>query len=211
MRAVRRRVAVGLAGCAAVGLLAACGSGVDAGSAPDAPDGQSLGSLDPGLPDGEVIAEGTVLDDADGARVCFAVAESYPPQCGGLPVTGWDWDGLDGAETANGVTWGAYAVQGAYDGETLTVTQPPVLLALYDPMMRDDPTGGEPGDADEATLQTIQDELPDRLGTDLLGSWPQDGRLWVQVVWDDGTWQDAADSDFGEEVVVIEPWLREIG
>jgi len=210
MRTKRPGLAL-LIGCAAAGLLTACASGADAGAAPDAPVGQSLGSLDPGLPEGEVIAEGTVLKDAAGARLCFAVMESYPPQCGGLPVAGWTWDGLEGAETANGVTWGAYAVQGTYDGEALTVTQPPILLALYDPMMRDDPTGGVPGDTAESRLLEIQEELPGRLGADLLGSWPQDGRLWVQVVWDDGTWQDAADADFGDDVVVIESWLREVG
>ncbi len=206
-----RHAAVLLTGCTLVGLLAACASGMDAGAAPDAPVGQSLGSLDPGLPDGEVIAEGTVLEDSDGARVCFAVMESYPPQCGGLPVAGWSWDGLDGAETANGVTWGAYAVQGTYDGEVLTVTEPPVLLALYDPMMREDPTGGEPGDTDEATLLSLEEELPERLGDQLLGWWPQDGRMWAQVIWDDGTWQDAADADYGEGAVIIQPWLREVG
>lgn len=206
-----RHATVLLAGCAIVGLLAGCATETDAGAAPDAPVGHSLGSLAPGLPDGEVIAEGTVLEDSDGARVCFAVMESYPPQCHGLPLTGWSWEGLDGAESANGVTWGAYAVQGTYDGESLTVTQPPVLLALYDPMMREDPTGGEPGDTDAATLQRIEEELPERLGDELLSWWPQEGRMWAQVVWDDGTWQDAADADYGDGTVVIQPWLHELG
>lgn len=210
MKHLRRRMSL-LALCATAGLLAACATPSGAGSGADAPVGHSLGSLAPGLPEGEVVGQGTVLEDADGARLCFVVMESYPPQCSGIPLTGWSWNGVDGAETANDVTWGAYAVQGTYDGELLAVTQPPILLALYDPMMPEDPTGGVPGETDDATLLEIQEELPDRLGDALVGSAPQDGRLWVQVVWDDGTWQDAADGDYGDDVVVIQPVLRELG
>ncbi|MGA7147774.1 MAG: hypothetical protein WBX17_04695, partial [Microbacterium sp.] len=100
------------------------------------------------------------------------------------------------------------AVQGTYDGEAFSVTQPPLMLALYDPMMIDDPTGGEPGAGDEATLLEIQEELPDILGEAYLGSYPDNGRLRVDVVWDDGTWQDAADDDYGDDVVIIIPALR---
>ena len=35
---------------------------------------------------------------------------------------------LEGEYT--GVTWGTYAVQGTWDGNALTVTQPPIMLAL---------------------------------------------------------------------------------
>jgi hypothetical protein len=123
----------------------------------------------------------------------------------------WSWDGVDGSESSGDVRWGAYAVQGMYDGSSFTVTQPPVLLALYDPMAPEDPFGGAPGDTDEATLLEIQEQLPKRLGTAYLSSWPADGRLWVQVLWDDGTWQEAADGEFGEGVVVIQPALRAVG
>jgi hypothetical protein len=36
-----------------------------------------------------------------------------------------------------------------------------------------------------------------------LSSYPEDGWLKVDVVWDDGTWQAAADADYGENVVLI--------
>jgi hypothetical protein len=140
-----------------------------------------------------------------------AVAESYPPQCSGILLENWSWDGVEGSEQSGDARWGAYALQGMYDGTSLQVTQPPILLALYDPMVPDDPNGGEPGDADEATLTWIQDQLPGRLGAAYLSSWPQDGRLRVQVVWDDGTWQQAADEDFGPGVVVIESAMRPVG
>lgn len=189
-------------------LVTGCATAAPAG---DAPPGSSLGSLWPAPPEGEVIAQGMVMDVAGVVELCLgAVQESYPPQCSGLPLAEWSWDGLDGSETSGDVTWGSYAVQGTYDGETFTVTQPPIMLALYDPMMLDDPTGGEPGAGDEAELQEIQDGLPDALGDALLGSTPDNGWLWVDVVWDDGTWQDAADADYGEGVVVIRSALRAI-
>lgn len=179
-------------------------------SASDAAPGPSLGSLSPAPPEGEVVGVGTVMDVAGAVELCLGpVAESYPPQCSGVPLEGWTWDAVEGAETSGETTWGAYAVLGRYDGETLSVTQPPVMLALYDPMMIEDPTGGEPGSADEATLLRIQEELPSALGDAYLGSAPHDGRLWVDVVWDDGTWQRAADDDYGTDVVVIRSALRE--
>lgn len=154
------------------------------------------------------------MDVSGSVELCLGpVAESYPPQCSGVPLDGWSWDGLDGAERSGDVTWGAYAVPGRYDGETLTVTQPPMLLALYDPMAPDDSTGDTDGATPEARLTEIQDRLPELLGADrsaYLSSSPERGRLWVDVVWDDGTLQKAADEDFGEGVVVIRSALRRI-
>jgi len=211
MNLLRRCVGVAAA-LGAVALVTACATPASSGSAPDAPSGQSLGSLWPAPPDGEVIGQGTVMDVDGDAELCVGpVAESWPPQCSGIPLIGWDWAGVDGAENSGDITWGAYAVQGTYDGEEFTVTQPPILLALYDPQMYEDPTGGVAGDTDEATLLGIQEQLPDRLGADYLSSAPRDGRLWVDVVWDDGTWQDAADDDFGENVVIIRSALRAVG
>ncbi|WP_127818473.1 hypothetical protein [Microbacterium sp. CPCC 204701] len=201
----RRSLSIALLAVAAAGL-AACATP----SASDAPPGASLGSHWPAPPQGDVVGVGTVMDVGGSVELCLGpVAESYPPQCSGLPVQGWTWEGVEGSETSADTTWGAYAVQGTYDGETFTVTQPPVMLALYDPMMIEDPTGGEPGSTDEATLLRIQEEMPAALGDAYLSSSPQDGRLWVDVVWDDGTWQQAADDDYGTDIVVIRSALRE--
>jgi hypothetical protein len=192
---------------ASVITLAGCATS----AASDAPPGSSLGSLWPGAPEGEVMAQGTVMDAGGEVELCLGpVAESYPPQCSGIPVTNWTWDDVDGSETSDDVTWGAYALQGTYDGEQFSVTQPPIMLALYDPMPFPDPTNGEAGAGDEATLLEIQEELPDLLGDAYLSSYPENGRLWVDVVWDDGTWQDAADDDYGKDVVVIRSALRPV-
>ena len=208
MRGLRRPL--GIAATAAVVLLAAsaCASGSPGGT----PAPASLGAVTPIPPEGEVAATGTVLDTGGAAQLCLgAVAESYPPQCTGIPLEGWTWDGVDGAESSGEVTWGAYAVRGAYDGETFTSTQPPILLALYDPIRPEDPTGGRPGAGDDATLTAIQDELPDKLGDAYLASSAQDGWLWVDVVWDDGSWQEAADAEYGADTVIIRSAITETG
>ena len=136
--------------------------------------------------------------DTDGVvELCLGpIAESYPPQCSGIPVSGWSWDGVEGSESSGDVIWGAYAVQGTFDGEKFTVTQPPIMLALYDPMPFPDPTDGKPGAGDEADARSrSRTSCPALLGDAYLSSYPENGRLWVDVVWDDGTWQDAADAD----------------
>jgi len=187
-----------LAGCATPGTGTA--GGVPAADATPAP------------PSGDVIAQGTVMDVDGTVELCLGpVAESYPPQCSGIPLVGWTWEGIDGYETSGDVTWGAYAVQGTYDGSAFTTTAPPVMLALYDPMAPEDPTGGEPGAATDEEIATIQDELPDALGDAYLSSYPSDGWLRVQVVWDDGTYQGALDDLYGPDRVVVISALREVG
>ena len=94
------------------------------------------------------------MDVGGDVELCLGpVAESYPPQCSGIPLTNWSWDGVEGSESSGDVTWGAYALQGTYDGEEFAVTQPPIMLALYDPMPFPDPTNGEAGAGDETVAQ----------------------------------------------------------
>lgn len=208
-----------LSGVALLGVLALGGCATSPGSqAPassDAPAGQSLGSLMPGPPEGEVIGTGTVMDVAGVVELCLGpVAESYPPQCTGIPLENWSWEGVDDAEQVDEVRWGSYALTGTYDGDSFAITQSPIPLALYDPAPVEDPTGGEPGSAEDAELQRVQDEIGTRFGPRsevFLSSYPENGYVWVEVVWDDGTLQQAADDDFGAGVVVIRSALREAG
>ena len=163
----------------------------------------------PTPPVGAVVAQGTVMDVEGTVELCLGpIAESYPPQCSGIPVERWSWDGIEGWETSGDVTWGAYAVRGTYDGSSFAVTGEPVMLALYDPITPVDPTGGKPGTANEAELTQMQDALPDLIGDNLLASYPENGWLWVDVVWDDGTLQDAADTTYGAGAVVIRSAIR---
>lgn len=191
-----------------IGLLSACATPQPVGVGATSP--VPLGDVQPGLPAGTVIGQGTVIDTGDEAELCLGgVMESLPPQCTGIPLVGWEWTDIDGSEASGDTRWGAYAVEGTYDGATFTVTSPPISLALYDPAVPLDPTDGEPGPADEATLTSTQDDIHAQLGDAALASWPQNGRLWVQVVWDDGSLQDAADARYGDDVVVIQSSLSE--
>ena len=57
---------------------------------------------------GDVLVNGSLFIDADGTvRLCEAIAESFPPQCGGarLEVRGLDLGAVPELQEANGVRW----------------------------------------------------------------------------------------------------------
>ena len=205
----RLRVVVGasvvliLAGCAGAG--GAGGGSTDGGVGGWTPP-------TPALP-ATVSAVGTVLEADDGPELCLGpIAESYPPQCSGPPIVGWDWSAVEGEDNASGVTWGAYAVWGDWDGDTFTVTEEPVLAALYDPMI--DPSAPDPWDPSlpsgplpEAEAQHIQDELADALPGFLTTAFVN-GRIVAEVMFDDGTIQAAADEHYGDDAVVVVSGLK---
>ena len=78
-----------------------------------------------------------VIDVAGSPELCLGpVMESFPPQCDGVPLGGWDWSTAGIQEEAPAGTnrptrWGTYAVTGPFDGSTMTVSSS-VPLALYD-------------------------------------------------------------------------------
>lgn len=157
-----------------------------------------------------MVGVGTVLDTGGDVQMCLGVImESYPPQCHGVPMDGWTWNGVEGSESSGETTWGDYAVYATYDGERLTVTDPPILAALYDSIAPEDPTGGVEGTTSGDELTRVQDDIAARLGTDLLTVETQRGYVWGHVVWDDGTIQEAADAEYGEGVVIVSSALRE--
>ncbi|MGA9343740.1 MAG: hypothetical protein WBV37_01440 [Nocardioidaceae bacterium] len=124
-------------GAAAVAALVVVAIAVAANKA-DSPSGDGNGTIggSPAAPSGDVIARATILDDGtNGPQLCLGgVAESYPPQCGGPDVVGWDWDKVTGFDHANGVRWGEFVVTGTYDATagTFTLTRPAVAAAAYD-------------------------------------------------------------------------------
>lgn len=119
-----RRIIVHLSGLLVVMfLVAACGDAGEPVTA-GAPADDEVGAVDD---DQRYGASTMVLESPDhGPQLCLGgVADSYPPQCGGPDVVGWDWDEVDGEEAESGTTWGEYAVVGTWDGERLTLTEPP--------------------------------------------------------------------------------------
>ena len=165
----------------------------------------------PTLTGDELVGQGTVLQLGDAEpQLCLGpIMESYPPQCGGPTILGWDWSLAEYSETASTVTWGTYAVFGTWDDTAFTQTQPPIPLSLYSPIGSPDPRQDpeNAGASDDATLQAIQDALNQ---PQVLTSTPMNGYLWVSVLYDDGTIQTFVDEQYGQGVVIVQPALRPI-
>jgi hypothetical protein len=116
--------------------LAGCGETASQdGTKPTGNGGSSAIAAGPGLSIDQAIAStdkgpllvtGSVLADAGGVRFCSALAESYPPQCGGtsLRIEGLKLAEVDGLETASGVSWSNVPVQllGTVEDGVLTVS-----------------------------------------------------------------------------------------
>jgi hypothetical protein len=112
--------------------LTACGSGSSSGTQSTPPPAAGIGkgitveqalaadTTDPLLVRGALVAEGGTI------RLCSAILESYPPQCGkpALVIRGLDLRSVDGLTTANGVTWADSEVKllGSVADGTLTVS-----------------------------------------------------------------------------------------
>jgi len=104
-----------LATLAAIGLLAAltgCGSGSDGPATSDAGGPITVGQLVARSADTPVAVQGLLHLDRGVARMCAAILESYPPQCGepSVELVGLDLAAVEGTTTAGGVTWKEGAV-----------------------------------------------------------------------------------------------------
>ena len=133
----------------------------------------------------------TVLDSGSGPEMCLgAVAQSYPPQCGGPELVDFDFGDV-GAEEAAGVTWGQYALTGTYDGTTFTVTES-VPAALYDSLTTPEAGGLDPA-CDDATTTDADMASPEDMDATLAAAsalptyataWLSNGTISVAVTED---------------------------
>ena len=195
-------------------VLAACGSATNAGGGGSAGSPGPSASAPAAVPaaDGPVTGQGTVIEVPEkGPELCLGpVMESYPPQCDGIPLAGWDWKPgtfEDGSSVGNPTRWGTYAVTGTFDGLTLTVTSS-VPLALHDPVAPPSPRPMAPpdlSDAQWAAVQTGVRAIPGMLTSMREGD---TGPVLVDVVHDDGTLQAWADAVFGAHAVRVTSMLR---
>jgi hypothetical protein len=75
--------------------------------------------------EGPVRVRGTLIANAEGVRLCSAILESHPPQCGkpSLSVRGLDLVGVSNMEQAKGVGWTSREVtlEGTVDDGVLTI------------------------------------------------------------------------------------------
>jgi hypothetical protein len=110
----------------AAAVLAGCGSdGSDAGGGTADPLSveQALSSDQ----QGEIVVEGILFAEGESVRLCDAIAESYPPQCGGasIRVEGLQLDDVHGLATEGDMSWTEHAIRvlGVVAGETLAVRE----------------------------------------------------------------------------------------
>jgi hypothetical protein len=110
------------------------------------------------------------------------------------------------------VTWGAYAVTGGWDCTVFAATSS-IMLALYDPMPFVDPLldPENAGDSEQADLERVQIELHESAPFLVLSSSIENGYVFANVVYDDGSLQAWADTTYLPDVVAIRPALRDIG
>jgi len=195
----------------ALTALTACGSDSGGDTATDpggSGGGNPMPTEAPAAP-GPVHTRGlaTVMDTGRPELCLGAVAESYPPQCGGPEIRGWDWDDQDGVFDQQGKTrWGQFAVTGRWDGTTFTVTDA-TPAALYDGMAIEEPTVPEPGRSyDQAELEQIAAKLGKEL-PGAQGNFGDQGHVFIDVMYDDGSLQAWADEEYGENVVIVVPAL----
>ena len=77
--------------------------------------------------DGMLLVNGNLLAEGGEVRLCSALAESFPPQCGGasLQVEGVKLEEVDGLVTEGGVSWTDRPIQllGAIEDGLLTVSK----------------------------------------------------------------------------------------
>ena len=219
---------------AALFALAACGQGADSGDgAGDAAQAECTESSNASCGDGgtqsgeatvpadEIVYQGalTVLQgiERDSAELCGMVAESYPPQCGGLPVTGWDWSSVE-HEEAEGVRWGSYIVTGTFDGKSLVLTEDPVATADvdmedYPNLQYEEPEIGDPAEELSAEeLQVMADELAEEFPRYVYGGWAdeQNGVALVDTLLVTPELEAYVAEHFPEDTVVFSSMLKPV-
>jgi hypothetical protein len=157
---------------------------------------------------GELVGAGLVRQENNELpELCMGIGnDSYPPGCIGPPIHGWDWSQADGEEKAANVTWGNYVVYGTWNGTSLTVTrQPPRHIAPDEPWGKPDPRldPHKPGRGTKARLQQIERQLWNSNQREWTDTFVDNGYVFLNVSYDDGSLQKAMNSRFGPGLVAV--------
>ena len=106
------------------------GGGADTQASSAVGPGISIAEAFDSTLDGPLLVNGTLVIRNDEVRLCEALAESFPPQCGGasLLVVGADITALRALwelKDAEGTTWSEGPIQllGTVEGEALTIVE----------------------------------------------------------------------------------------
>ncbi len=127
---------------------------------------------------------GFVLEDSSaGSELCYTVLTSFPPQCRGPRIVGWDWDTV-AHEAASGTRWGHYNLVGRWDNVEFFVEHagpadgpirlPDGLTPLSTPCSP--PVGGWPApDSSRTTADALS------AATVAVESRPENGGSWIDL------------------------------
>ncbi|WP_157930753.1 hypothetical protein [Glycomyces xiaoerkulensis] len=202
-----------IAPAAALLAAAACGAGEDAD------DDRPAGGPGPNG-SGATVYQGalTVIETPDhGPQLAGALAESYPPQGGGLDVEGWDWDEVE-HESSQGTSWGDYLVTGTFDGEAFVLTEDPVHadevdMADYPHLQYTEPDIDPPAEelgAEE--LDGVYGDLSERFPALVLGGWVDQDQpvAVVEVVLVTPELAEHVQRSYPEGAVVLVPMLEPV-
>ncbi len=203
-----RHLLTGLTVAALALVVTACSDDGDsaqdpAGSSPD--QGGDHGPMPTAAvgADGQVTTRyaATVMDTGRPELCLGPVAESYPPQCGGPALEGWDWAAYDGHYDQQGdIRWGVFYVTGTWDGSIFVVgsAEPDDGSTIpEDPDLP--PAPDDPPSTDE--LGRIADEVRDLGGA--TGAYANETQVTVDVPYDDGSLQAWVDEEYGAGVVAV--------
>ena len=199
-----RQLRTALTASALVLVVTACSGDGDSDTADDPAGNPDHGPMptEPVAAAGEVTTRyaATVMDTGSPELCLGAVAESYPPQCGGPALEGWDWAAYDGHYDEQGkVRWGVFHVTGSFDGTTFVVTsaEPGDGAMPTEPELP--PSAANPPSADE--LARIAEEVAALGGG--VSAYPNEKQVLVDVPYDDGSLQDWVDAEYGAGVVAV--------
>ncbi len=193
----------GLAVAALALMATACDDGGDRADDPAGrPGANGPMPTDPVAATGEVVTRyGVTVMDTGTPELCLGpVAESYPPQCSGPALEGWDWVAHSGHYDQQGqIRWGVFVVTGSWDGTTFGVTsaQPGDGYLPTEPELP--PPPAEPPSTDE--LERIADRLRELGGA--TGAYAHETQVLVDVPYDDGSLQAWVDAEYDAGVVAV--------
>jgi hypothetical protein len=183
---VKRSTAVAL-----TGALLALGACAERG-----PQGPAEGG-DPGPQ--RYQADATVLESPDhGPELCLGgIADSLPPQCSGVPIANWDWDLVEGEESASGTTWGEFHLVGNFDGTSFTVLETGDYRPPESPAMDFTPPCPEPAGGWVATDPSRTSE-DDRIAAMLAAEAEQDSAgFWIDYT------VEPSEGELGPDAIVV--------
>ena len=164
----------------------------------------------------EVLGQGTVIETADSApQFCLgAIAESYPPQCSGPELIGWDWDLFDGLRDVGRCHVGRLRGVGRPTMKRASPSRMPSCSRSTTPMP-DRRSVHRPGEGRHNERGRPASSLQERVIANAPSKFsrrtPQNGYLFVYVVHDDGSVQAWADASYRtRDVVQVRSALVEI-